>query len=129
MIGKRLSRRPLALEGFDRSGAPRLFGGEFVFPRIRLRFRELELQLVEKPRRAFRARPINCAPQLLDFQLEKRDQRAVTGGCGPSAGEFSADRRGVRPRRDQRRFQRFDVIWKGGKIGVHESHGITKSTV
>jgi hypothetical protein len=35
MIRKRFSARPLALEGFDRGGARRLFGGEFVFRRLR----------------------------------------------------------------------------------------------
>ena len=136
MIRKRLAARPLALERFDRGGARRLFGGKFVFRRVRLRFLELKLQLVEKPRRAFRARPINRAPQLLDFELEKRDQRAVIGGDGPRVGKFGANHRGIRllrrdfrPRHDQRSFQRFEVVWKGGKIGVHESDGITKSDV
>jgi hypothetical protein len=134
MIRKRLAARPLALEGFDRGGAPRPFGGEFVFRRIRLRFLELKLQLIEKPRRALGARPINRAPKLLDFELEKRDQRAVVGGRCSSVGQLGADRRGVRllrrdfrPRRDQRRFQRFEVVRKGGKISAHESDRITKS--
>jgi hypothetical protein len=129
MIRKRLSARPLALEGFDRGRARRLFGGEFVFRRTRLRFLELELQLIEKARRALRARSINRAPKLLDFELQMRDQRMVIGGCGPGAGQFSADRRSLGARRDQRRLQRVDVVRNGGKIGVHESYGITKSTV
>jgi hypothetical protein len=135
MSRKRLAARPLALERFDRGGARRLFSGEFVFRRIRLHFLELKLQLVEKPRRAFRARPINRTPKLLDFELEKLDQRAVIGDHGPCVGQFSANRRGVRllrrnfrARRDQRRFQRFVVIRKGGKIGVHESDEITNRT-
>jgi hypothetical protein len=74
MIGKRLAALPLAFEGFDHGGTRRLFCGQFVFRRVRLCFLELELQLVEKPRHAFRARPINRAPKLLDFELEKRDQ-------------------------------------------------------
>jgi len=126
MIRKRLAARPLALERLDGGGARRLLGGEFVFRRIRLRFLELKLQLVEKPRRAFRARPINRAPKLLDFKLEKRDQRAVIGGHGSRVGKFSADCRSFGARRDQRRLQRIDIVRNGGKIGAHESDGITK---
>jgi hypothetical protein len=115
MIRKRLSARPLALEGFDRGGARRLFGGEFVFRRIRLRFLELEFQLIEKARRALRARSINRAPKLLDFELQMRDQRMVIGGCGPGAGQFSADRPSLGARRDQRRLQRVDVSGTEGR--------------
>src|SRR5690242_10129745 len=96
MIWKRLSRRPLALEGFDQSGAVRPFGRELVFARSSLGFLELELQLLEKARRALGARSINYALELLDLQLEIRNQRAVVGGRRASVGQFSANRCGVR---------------------------------
>ena len=39
---------------------------------------ELQLQLIEKPRLALGARAVKLAPQLLDLQLQMRDQRL---GC------------------------------------------------
>ena len=107
----------------------RLFGGELVFRRLRLRLLELKLQLVKKPRRALGPRSINHAPQLLDLELKIRNQRTVVSRRGSSAGQFGADRRSLSARRNQRGFQRFDVVGNGGKIGVHESDGITKSDV
>jgi hypothetical protein len=47
MIGKWVTRRPLAREGCDQGGTLRVLDGEFVFGRVRLRFLELKLQLVE----------------------------------------------------------------------------------
>jgi len=58
-----------------------------------------------------------------------RDQRATLHQFGDSCGGVRLLHRSFRSRRDQRRFQRFDVIWQSGKVGVHESHGITKSAV
>jgi hypothetical protein len=57
------------------------------------------------------------------------DQRSIVGGACASASQFSADHRSFHSRRDQRRFQRFDIIWNGGKISNHESDGITKLDV
>ena len=113
-----------------------MFGGELIFRRVGLGFLELELQLVEQPRRVLGARSVNRALKLFDLKIEKRDQRAVIGHHGPCARQFSVDRRSVRllrrnfrPRRNQRRFQRIDVVRKRRRIVVHESHGITKSDV
>ena len=105
----------------------RLFGGELVFRRLRLL--ELKLQLVKKPRRALGARSIDHAPQLLDLELKIRNQRTVVCRRGSSAGQFGADRRSLSSRRNQPGFQRFDVVGNEGRIGVHESDGITKSDV
>ena len=106
----------------------RLFGGELVFRRLRLL--ELKLQLVKKPRLALSARSVNHAPQLLDLELEIHNQRTVVSRRGSSAGQFGANRHSLRARRNQRGFQRFDVVvGNGGKIGVHESDRIAKSDV
>jgi hypothetical protein len=43
-----------------------------------------------------------------------RDQRLVAGALRDGC-------RRLRARRQQRRFQRINVIWKGGKLGVHAS--------
>ena len=73
-----------------------MFGGELIFRRVGLGFLELELQLVEQPRRALGARSVNRALKLFDLKIEKRDQRAVIGHHGPCARQFSVDRRSVR---------------------------------
>ena len=85
--------------------------------------------MLDESRRTLRARSINCAPQLLDLELKMGDQRTFIGGSCASAGQFRANRRGFRPRRDQRRFQRFDIIRNGGRTSGHESDGITKPDV
>ena len=129
MIGKRFTRRPLAREGCDQGGALRLFGGKFLFGRVRLRFLELKLQLVEEPRRAFGARSVNRPPQFFDLKIEMRDQRATLRQFSGGRDGARLLRGSFRSRRNQRRFQRIEVVRKRGKIGVHESHGITKSAL
>ena len=61
--------------------------GEFVYRRACFRFREPRLQLVEKRPRALGASPINVLPQLLDFELQMRDQRIVLVGCDRGVGQ------------------------------------------
>jgi len=106
-----------------------MFGGELIFGRVGLCLLELKLQLVEQPRRALGARSVNRAPQLFDLKIEMRDQRATLRQFSDGRDGARLLRRSFGPRRNQRRFQRVDVVRKRGKIGVHESHGITKSTV
>jgi hypothetical protein len=80
MLGERLSRWPLALEGFDDlEGSRRALRRQFVLGRVGLGVLQLHLQLVEQPLLAFRARAIERAPKLLDLQL---GWRAVPLGCG-----------------------------------------------
>ena len=50
-------------------------GGGRLFRGGRLQLFQFELHLVDEPRRALRARAVELAPQLLDLQLEMRDQR------------------------------------------------------
>ena len=90
---------------------------------------ELKLQLVEQPRRALGARPIDRAPQLFDLKIEMRVQRATLRQFSDGRDGARLLRRRFGPRRNQRRFQRIEVVRKRGKISVHESHGITKSAV
>ena len=70
MLGKGLSRRPPALEGFDDGRGRRAFGREFVLGRVRLGVLQLHLQLVEKPLLALRAHAVERAPKLFDLQLQ-----------------------------------------------------------
>ena len=67
--------------------------------------------------------------QLFDLKIEMRDQRAPLRQFSDGRDGARLLRRRFGPRRNQRRFQRVDVVRKRGKIGVHESHGITKSAV
>src|ERR1700735_4983570 len=127
MLGKWFTRRPLAREGSDRGGGLRVFGGEFACGGARLRSLERKLQLVEQPRRAFGARPVNRPPQFFDLKIEMCNQRATLRQFSGGRDSARLLRRNFRSRRNQRRFQRIEVVRKRGKIGVHESHGITKS--
>ncbi len=106
-----------------------MFGGELIFRCVRLCLLELKLQLVEQPHCALGARSVNRAPQLFDLKIEMRDQRATLRQFSDGRDGARLLRRSFGPRRNQRRFQRVDVVRKRGKIGVHESYGITKSAV
>src|ERR1700733_7186101 len=123
MIRERFAGRPLArggrhLRGFGR----RHFGGELVLGRCGLQFLQRQLELIQKPRGALRARAITVAVQLLDLQLQVGDQRLVIG-------LLSTRRSGLRTSDNQGRFQRFDVRWEGVNPSFYESYGITKSAI
>ena len=77
MLRERLSRRPLAFEGFDGGRGCGAFRRKFVLARIRLRVLQLHLQLVEEPFLALRAHPIERATQLLELQPQQCDQRSA----------------------------------------------------
>ena len=67
MLGERLARRALAAEGRHIRGlGHRHLGRDLVFGRRTLQLLELQLDLIEKARRAFRARTIELARQFLD---------------------------------------------------------------
>ena len=76
VVGIWLANRPLALE---RAHGLRLFGcllgDELILGRGRLELLQLQFQLIEQPRRAFRARSIERPSQLLDLELQMGDQR------------------------------------------------------
>ena len=80
MLGKRLSRRPLAFEGFDCGRGRRAFRGQLVLGRVGLGVLQLHFQLIDESLLALRARAIERAPQLFDLQTQPRDQRLGAGG-------------------------------------------------
>jgi hypothetical protein len=96
MIGKRLARRPPALERFDRlCPGRRILGRQFVLGRCRLQIFELKLHLIQQPRRALRARPVELTPQFLDRQLEMGDQGFAAGKIRLRIGRFGLGDRGM----------------------------------
>ena len=127
MFGERLARRALAGEGRHRRGlGHRHLGRDLVFGRRALQFLELQLNLIEKARRAFRARTIEFARQFLDPQLLVSYQRLIIRGLGSGHREFRFGVCGPGrfddvpvARRSQLRLQRRDVIWKGFTTRIH----------
>ena len=127
MFGERLARRALAGEGRHRRGrGHRHLGRDLVFGRRTLQFLELQLDLIEKARRAFRARTIELARQLLDPQLLVSYQSLIIRGLGSRHREFRFGVCGPGrfddvpvARRSQLRLQRRDVIWKGFTTRIH----------
>ena len=134
MLGERLARRALAGEGRHRRGlGHRHLGGDLVLGRRTLQFLELQLDLIEKPRRAFRARTIELARQLLDPQLLVSDQGLIIGGLGSGHREFRFGVCGPGrfddvsvARRSQRRLQR---AMSSGKASPPESMPIMESQI
>jgi hypothetical protein len=127
MVGERLACGALAGKGSHRrSFGHRHLGGDLVLGGRTLQLLEPQLDLVEKPRRAFRARAIDLAPQLLDLQLLVGDQSLIIGGLGSRHCEFSFSVK--RPGRfhnariarcDECRLQRFDGVWKDFTTRIH----------
>jgi hypothetical protein len=80
VIGERLARRLPTGERRDRrSLRGGLFGRQFVLARRRLQFFQLQFQLVQQARLAFGAHAVEVAAQLLDLQLQIRDEDLVAG--------------------------------------------------
>ena len=127
MFGERLARGALAGERRHCRGLRRRpLGGDLVLGGCALQFLELQLDLIEQPRRPLRTRAIELARQLLDLQLLMRDQRLVVGGLGSGNRKFGLHPRGPGRFGDQRRLQRVDVI---GEITarIHATDGITNA--
>ena len=123
MLGEGFSRRPLARERRHLRGLGRgHFGGELILGGRGLQFRQLQLQLIQKPRGALRAWAIAITVELLDLQLQMSDQRLIVGALRAGRGNLGACR-------DQRRLQRFDVVWQRFRAGVHGSDRIIKSVI
>jgi hypothetical protein len=59
------------------------------------------------------------ARQLLDPQLLVGDQGLIIGGLGSRHGQFRFGMCGPGGFGDERRLQRFDVIWKGFTTRIH----------
>ncbi len=75
MVGERLARRPLALEGLDHGRGRGAFRRHLVLGRVGLGVLQLHLQLLDEPLLALRARAIERAPQLFDLKPQPCDQR------------------------------------------------------
>jgi hypothetical protein len=83
MLREGLARRPPAREGLDPRGlGGRLLGGQLILGRVRLQLLELQLQLVEQARLALRALAVELAPQPLDHELQRGDDRLGVRGLG-----------------------------------------------
>jgi hypothetical protein len=96
VVRPRLAHRPLACEGahglgFRRGGTC----GKLILARRGDEFFELQFQLLDQPRRALGALPVQFALELLDPQLEVRDQRLVGRQLRPRTGSY---RLGLQPR-------------------------------
>ena len=123
MLGEGFSRRPLAGERRHLRGlGHRHLGGDLILGGRGLQFRELQLELIQKPRGAFRARTIALTVQLLDLQFLMSNQRLIVGALRAGRGNLGACR-------DQRRLQLFDVVWQRFRAGVHGSDRIIKSLI
>ena len=86
MLRERFAGWPLArerrhLRGFSCGH----FGRELVLRRRALQFLQRQLQLIQQPCGALRARAIAITVQLLDLQLQMGDQRLVVGLLSPAA--------------------------------------------
>ena len=91
VLGERLARRALALERLHRLRLRRrLLRRQLVLGRGGLELLQLQFHLLQEPRLALRAAAVECAPQLLDLQLEMRDQRIRAGGQPPCARAATA---------------------------------------
>jgi hypothetical protein len=83
VIGKRLARRPLALERlYSLRLCRRLLGRQLVLRRRGLQFFKLKLHLLQEARLALRAGAVKLPAQLLDLELVVGDQRGFRARIG-----------------------------------------------
>src|SRR5215212_5828261 len=117
-----LAHRPLAREGAHALGFRcRGLRGKLILGRRGDEFFELQFQLLDQPRRALGALPVQFALELLDPQLEVRDQRLVGRQLRPRTGSY---RLGLQPRLTlglQRRQGTHEVGWKVVRLRYHEA--------
>jgi len=96
IVRPRLAHRPLTREGTDVLRFRRCsLCGKLILARRGDEFFELQLQLLEQPCRALGSLPVQFAFELLDSQLEMRDQRLVVRQLRPRTGSI---RLGSQPR-------------------------------
>ena len=116
MLGEGLTRRALARErSHGRGLGGRLLGGDLVLGCGRLQLFQLQLQLIEKARGALRALAEALALELLDLELQVRDQRPVGGQLGAGGSRLGL-------RREQGCLQCLDIVWERCGIGLHPRH-------
>src|SRR5690606_25596852 len=98
VLRERFARWSLALERADRLClGSRPLGSEFVLNSISFQILELKLHLLEQPGLALRAAAVELAPELLDLQLQPRNQRLRPGTDRRRTGgkRFGLDARGA----------------------------------
>ena len=111
MLGEGLARRALASEGHHVGGpGDGLLGGDLVLGRRTLELLEGQLDLIEKPHRAFRVLAVELACQLCDLQSLMGDQGLIIGSLGLGHRQFGFNLRRPGAFGDQRRLQRGDVV-------------------
>lgn len=117
-----LAHRPLAHEGADVLRLRRCdLGSKLILARRGGEFFELQFQLLDQARRALGALPVQFAFELLDSQLEMRDQHLVVRQLRPRTGSH---RLGSQPRLTlglQRRQGTDKVRWKIVRLRCHEA--------
>lgn len=117
-----LAYRPLAREGAHALGLRRRgLSRKLILARRGGEFFEFQFQLLDQPRRALGALPVQFAFELLDPQLEMRDQRRVVRQLRPRTGRH---RLGSQPRLTLglQRCQGTDKIrWKVVRLRYHEA--------
>ena len=104
------------------------FGRQFVLGGRGFEFLQLQLDLVEQPGGALGTLAVAIALELLDLQLQMRDQGLVVGGPGLGNAHPSPRRSGC-PLGKQRRFQRLDIVWQRVEAVTHASDEITKAAI
>jgi hypothetical protein len=119
MGGEGFAGRPPARERRHLCGLGRShLGGDLILGGRGLQFRQLQLQLIQKPGGALRARAIAVAVELLQMS----NQRLIVGALRTCRRDLSACHY-------QRRLQLFDVVWQGFRAGIHGSDRIIKSAI
>ncbi len=125
MFGEWLARGALACERRHRRGLRhRPLGGDLVLGGCALQLLELQLDLIEKPRRPLRTGAIELAGQLLDLQLLMRNQRLVVGGLGAGHRQLGFGLCCPGLLSDEGCLQRVDVVRRCAKFRIHVSDKI-----
>src|SRR5206468_3775519 len=90
---------PMKPRGVAWNGA----GGKLILARRGDEFFKFQFQLLDQPRRALGTRPVQFAFELLDPQLEMRDQRLIVRQLRPCVGRFGLPIDGFGPYPGDRR--------------------------
>jgi len=126
MVGEGVALGAPAGEGAHRRRLrSRLLRRQFVFSGAGCQLFELERQLVDQPRRAFRPLPVDLPLELRDLQLLRGDQRHVLGGFRPRDRQLRRDFQAPRALGDKRRLQGGDVVGKRLRSGMHATQRFT----
>ena len=122
MIGECIALGTLARKSGDR-GRPGdgFLRRQFVFRGAGFQLFEVERQLIDQARRAFRPLPIDLTLQFRDPKLLLGDQRHVFRRFRPGDRQFRRNFLALGLRNGQRRFQGGVFSGKNGVSGIHET--------